>query len=353
MSIKDPYAVKQLVDAAGQLHASRLYQRFSDHDCFLIRVPKLDDPALAVLMGYGGETFGLNLFLGPDAVASYRLLFESGGTPSRRALRGMRMVGYQMSDAYDLTHDAKRWLKKAKVKPTGAKLYPDPMSLEPGMVPRVVLRDHETKMLLTAVRGIQKAAEDKAFVPNGIAPDGRVLCLTCSGPHDRPDVQIDWQRAVQTVQPVKPTAATIGNGAPASARFDLSGLARSGDNWLVTLMPAPGHIEGDDRQPYMLVVCSEQSLSLYPTLLMQTEPEDVVQALAALMHGDSSGVGQESVGMADVLTPPSPGRPDRLILDASALRDAVAPAFEPLGIECMDGSKDPGMKRMLDGTPPT
>jgi len=348
MNLKDPYAVKQLVDAAGQLHASRLYERFSDHDCFLVRMPKLDDPALAVLMGYGGETFGLNLFLGPDAVESYRVLFESGGAPSRRALQQMRMVGYQMSSAYDLTHDAKRWLKKAKAKPAGGKLYPDPMSLEPGKVPRVMLKDDETKLLLSAARGILKATEDKAFAPNGIAPDGRVLCLALNGPYDLPEVSIGWHAVAQTDQLAKPPASATSQSDPATARFDLSGLSRSGDNWLVTLMPAPGHIEGDERQPYMLVVCSEQSLSLYPTLLMQTEPEDVVQALAALMRGDASGEGQEPVGMADVLTPPSPGLPDRLILDGAALLDAVAQSFEPLGIQCMDGSKGPGMKRMLD-----
>lgn len=348
MSIKDPYAVKQLVAAAGQLHASRLYERFSDHDCFLIRMPKLDEPALAVLMGYGGETFGLNLFLGPDAVASYRVLFESGGAPSRRALQQMRMVGYQMSDAYDLTHDAKRWLKKAKAKPAGDKLYPDPMSLEPGKVPRVMLKDHETKLLLGAARGILKAAEEKAFAPNGVSSDGRVLCLTLTGPNDRPDVSIDWQTVTQTDPLIKPANATTSDNVPVPARFDLSGLSHSGDNWLVTLMPVPGSIEGDDRQPFMLVVCSEQSDGFHPALLMQTEPADLVQALAEMMLGESGGLVGNAKPGADGFVSPPVGLPERLILDGPSLHDAAASAFEPLGIECVDGSDSPGLKMMLD-----
>ncbi|XAL98368.1 hypothetical protein OT109_12360 [Phycisphaeraceae bacterium D3-23] len=59
MSMKESYAVKRLLDATGQLHAARLYERLSDSDCFLIRMPKLGEQALAVLMGYGGQTYGL------------------------------------------------------------------------------------------------------------------------------------------------------------------------------------------------------------------------------------------------------------------------------------------------------
>lgn len=348
MSIKDPYAVKQLVAAAGELHASRLYERFSDHDCFLIRMPKLDDSALAVLMGNSGETFGLNLFLGSDAVESYRVLFESGGAPSRRALQQMRMVGYQMSSAYDLTHDAKRWLKKAKAKPAGDKLYPDPMSLEPSKLPRVMLKDHETKLLLGAVRGILKAAEEKAFAPNGIAPDGHVLCLTLTGPNDRPDVSMDWQTVTQTDPPANSADATTNDNAPVPARFDLSDLSSSDDNWLVTLMPVPGSIEGDDRQPFMLVVCSEQSNGFHPALLMQTEPADIVQALAEMMRGESGGLGGNTKPGAGGLVPPPVGLPERLILDGRSLHDTAASAFEPLGIECVNGAASPGLKMMLD-----
>lgn len=348
MSIKEPYAVNQLMDATRQLHASRLYERFCDRDCFLIRMPKLDEPALAVLMGNGGETFGLNLFLGPQAIASYRVLFESGGTPSRRALQQMRMVGYQMSSAYDLTHDARRWLKKAKAKPTGDGPFPDPMSLEPGKVPQVMLKDHETKLLLSAVRGILNASEDEAFTPNGIASDGRVLCLTLRGAYDRPDVAIDWQRVAQAGKRANQTIASARNDEPVQARFELSGLSSNGDDWMVGLMPVPGHVEGDDRQPYMLVVCSKQTNSFHPALLMGTEPSDIVETLAGMMHGEASGPGNKAMQLASGMTPPPSGLPARLIFDSAALLDAAAPAFEHLGIDCVNGSGDLGLRQMLD-----
>lgn len=348
MSIKDPYAVKLLVDAAGQLHASRLYERFSDSDCFLIMMPKLDEPALVVLMGNGGQTFGLNLFLGPDAVASYRVLFESGGAPSRRALQAMRMVGYQMSDTYDLTHDAKRWLKKAKVKLAGNKLYPDPMSLEPGKVPRVLLKDSETKLMLSAVRGILVACEDKAFTPNGIASDGRVLCLTLHDTSDKPDVTIDWAQVAKPGGPTRQANPSAADVESVRARFDLSGLPGSGDNWLVTLMPAPGVVEGDDRQPFLLVVCSEQSNCFHSALLMGTERGDIVESLAGLMRGDEGGLDPKANAQGLVMTPPPKGLPARLVFDGESLREKVAPAFEPLGVMCMDGSGQPGMRMMLD-----
>ncbi len=344
MGMKDPWSVKQLVMATQQLHASRLYERFSDSDYFLIRTPRLDEPAVVVLMGYGGETFGLNVFLGPTAMASYNVLFNSGGeAQAHRAMLRSHMIGYQMSDAMDLSHDTRRWLKKAKVRPAGDQPFPDPMSIEPGKVPVVFLKDNQTRLLLHLVRGILAASEDNAFKPSGVDRRGRVLCVTLDKDTENLKAVVAWESHVAADRPEDAAADD-----PADVRFDLAGLSTSGDNWLVSLMPVPGSIQGDDRQPYMLVVCSEQSTSMWPSLMMDTEPTDLVDALARLMRGEHETPSDEAHNPFSGLTPPPIGLPARLILDSKTLHDAVRHAFEPLDIECINGEDNPGMQAILE-----
>ncbi len=348
MGMKDIWSSKQLVAAAQQLHESRLYERFSDHDYFLVRTPKLDEPAVVVFMGYGGEAFGLNVFLGPSALASYRALFDAGSEArAHREMLRSSVIGYQMSDVMDLTHDARRWLKKAKIRPCGDQLYPDPMSIKPGKAPSAVLKDSEVRLLLHLVRGILAAAQDKSFKPCGTDRYGRVLCIQLDEDTEHPKAVPAWEHYAPDNRAGRSVDADADK--PMVSRFDLGGLKANGDNWLVSLLPIPGAIQGDDRQPYMLIVCSEQSQNFYPNLLMGIEPADLVDALARLMRGEPEPFcGQSAAGLPLDITPPPTGLPARLVFDSMSLCDMLCGTFEPLGVQCIDGSDDPGLQRMLD-----
>jgi hypothetical protein len=347
MGMKDPWSAQQLVVAAQQLHAARLYERFSDHDGFLIRTPKLDAPAVAVLMGHGGETFGLNVFLGPSAMAAYRSLLDAAGeAQAHRTMRRSHLLGYQMSDAMHLSHDARRWLKKAKIRPGVDQWYPDPMSIQPGKVPVTVLKDSEARLLLHLVRGILAAGQEEAFKPCGVDRNGQVLCVQLNEDSEHPKAVIAWEHCAfdsSSPQPGETDAVE-----PAAARFDLSGLDANDDTWLVTLLPVPASIQGDDRQPHMLVVCSQRSQSLFPSLLMETEPADLVEALARLMRDEAELPEDMAQEQPFAITPPPAGLPACLVLDSKALHDAVCGAFVPLGVQCIDGSDHPDLQAMFD-----
>lgn len=348
----EPYVVKQLVAASRELHASRLYDRYSDTDCFLLRLPKLEHPAVAMLMGHGGETFGLSLLLGPEAVDSFEaLVMSGGGSRGQYAMGRSQMIGYQMTEAWDLSHDARRWLKKAKVRPAGQGLYPDPMALEPGKLPRVLLTDRESRWLVYAARGIVAASSDKRFTPRGIGPDGRMLCVTVTGDQASPSASIGWEGVGGAAGPSPAGSGGAQSGgaqqvALASPRFDLSGLESSGDQWLVLMMPAPAAIEGDDRQPYMMIVCSERTSDAWPMIVMGGDSGEVVDALARLMRGEHESAGG-LFGERPATAPPK-GLPEALVLDSPAICDAVRPAFEPLGVACHDGSDDAGVQMMVE-----
>ena len=352
MGTKDPWSVKQLVMATQQLHALRLHERFSDSDFFLIRTPKLDDPAIAVLMGMGGMAYGLNLFLGPTAAASYNAIFVANSeAQAHRSAQQSRMIGYQMTDPRELSHDARKWLKKAKIRPVYDRLYPDPMSLKPGKVPSVMLKDHETRLLLQVVRGIVTASKDKLFTPCGVDKCGRILVVQLDKETESPQATLAWETWTANTADTSPSpampASALGQGTQASARFDLSGLAYNNDTWLASLLPLPGSIQGDDRQPYVLVICSEQTQSMWPCLLMETDLTSLADALANVMKGQYDVPEDDPAYRIGGLTPPPVGKPEKLIFDRSTLGDALSTAFEPLGIECIDGEDNPSLQALF------
>ena len=328
MGTKDPWSVQQLVMATQKLHALRLYERFSDSDFFLIRTPKLDDPAVAVLLGFGGQTYGLNLFLGPSAAASYNALFAADDeAQAHRTMLRSHMLGYQITDPRGLCHDTRKWLKKANVRPAPDRLYPDPMSIKPGKVPSVMLKDHETRLLLQVARGIAAASKDKLFEPCGVDKRGRILAVQLDQDTENPKATLAWETGVSnTADMTQATVAPVlGGGPPATGRFDLSNLTSSGDTWLASLLPIPGSIEGDDRQPFMLVVCSEQTQCMWPSLLMETDPAALVDALANVMQGEYEVPENDEGNRHGGLTPPPVGLPGRTICGCGSVKVPPVP----------------------------
>ena len=356
MGIKDTWAVKQLVMATQQLHATRLYERFANNDFFLIHTPRLDEPVVAILMGNGGETYGLNLFLGATAQASCDAMFASHSeSQARMAMMQAHLLRYSMVEGMELSFEVRKWMKKAKVKPDRRRLYPDPIHIEPGMVPTIALKDKQTRLLLHLTRGILAAAEDKAFRPCGRDRRGRTLAVTLTREIENPRATIAWEQTEPdaTATPDRPTALTSGlfDDGAAQVPYDLSGLQPSGDNWLVSMMPAPGYVQDDDRQPFMLLVCSEQTEGLWPCLIMGAQGQTVVDELAALMRGEpelpQDGSGMPDPGLSD-LTPPPPGLPASLLADSAALHSVLSPAFSPLGIDCHGGGDDPALQAIFE-----
>lgn len=69
---------RKAIQAAGEFHQRRLWKRFSNFDCFAVKTPDLDEPALASVLGAAGEQYGLSLFRGPQAAASLAALAAGG-----------------------------------------------------------------------------------------------------------------------------------------------------------------------------------------------------------------------------------------------------------------------------------
>jgi len=352
MGAKNPWMVKQFVMATQRLHDSRLYERYCDSDYFLIRTPKLDEPAVAVLMGYGQQAYGLNLFLGPSALASCEAMLSAANEDHAYAhLASQRghVLGYDMCRASEMTYENRRWLKKAGVRTSVKSLYPDPMVVRGGARPVFEITDREVRLLLHVVRGILAASADRAFRPCGIDRKGRVLCVELDESVEDPKATVGWT-PVRGDGVVERGAALERDADPARVqpRFDLSGLRCNGDVWFVGVMPIPGTIEGDDRQPLMMFVASEGANGVWPQLLMQSEPQEIADALAELMLGRAKVPELPAGAIGDGVAPPPKGLPKVIVLDSTVDCAALQPAFEPLGVHCHDGKNDPRLCAMFD-----
>lgn len=352
MGVKDVWAVKQLVVSAQELHASGLYRRLANEDFFLIRTPKLDHPAVVIVMGQGGMSFGLNIFLGEGAVGTCDAMFNSmDEVQSRMVALQSHMIGYEMVDGYRLERDARKWLKQAKIKPMGDRMYPEPMSIEPGMAVRMSLKDKQTRLLLHLTRGILAAMQDKKFKPCGRDAKGRVLTVELTGCVEQPKATLSWEEIVaeqsldDVVAPALPPLPQLDRAKPGDVPFVLSGFESSGDNWAVCLSPTPVGVQDGGYQPFALLVASDHAQGVCLDVLKGAGGTELIESLCNLMQGKNR-LSEFHEDSEDSVCPPA-GLPARLIFAQAQVYESLAPAFEPLGIECIDAKDDVRCQEMF------
>ena len=63
--------MQSLLQAVDKFNERKLWKRFTNSDCFAVKLPGHDHPMLAVILGNGGEEYGLTLFRGPNAASSF------------------------------------------------------------------------------------------------------------------------------------------------------------------------------------------------------------------------------------------------------------------------------------------
>ena len=88
--------LQNVMKAARDFHARKLWHRFTNYDCFVVRLPDQDDPVLATVMGAAGEQYGLMLFRGPDAIGSFEALIDPSCSGDD-TVESMDMLSFSMS----------------------------------------------------------------------------------------------------------------------------------------------------------------------------------------------------------------------------------------------------------------
>jgi hypothetical protein len=104
--------ISGVLEAAGEFNNRKLWKRFTNYDCFGVRIVGQDELMLGVVLGDAGEQYGLSLFRGEQAATSLAAILDAEG-PGDDALEDMDMLGFSTEAFGDLPPDAQALLREA------------------------------------------------------------------------------------------------------------------------------------------------------------------------------------------------------------------------------------------------
>jgi len=301
--------IADLFDAAYEFHRRKLWKRFTNYDCFGVRIAGLDELMLGVVLGDAGEEHGLSLFRGLNAASVLTALLKHDG-PGDDYIHEMDMLGFSMErfgdlppDSRHLAHEVGRYFKFTDqvphflAKPTGR---------------HTRLPDESELILLRQVLWAVVAADrKKRLKPASLLDNTEICVLNVSGePHD---ADITWEK-VEHVERT-PTIPLL------PATHKLRNLPRLKATWLAGMPAMPGAIEGDDRAMQLLLIIDDtHDLVLQGRPLFAEELGEATRTFVDTFCGK---------GMTR-----TKGLPQKIIFSSSKLHDAMKPTLELLGVRC-------------------
>lgn len=304
--------IRNVLQAAGEFNDRHIWKRFTNFDCFAVRVPGEGRPMLSVVLGDAGEEYGLSLFRGPEAVASLAGLLDPNG-PGDDALEAADMLGYSMEAFRDMPPDAQALVREVGQHPRHDEQVPHFLAKPPGRQPRLP-DDTELVILLMALRGLVEADRRKLLQPARLKDKNGICVLALSGDPAAPQVSVtreQWQ-----LHEVYKTVALP------PERPDLRGLPRLKETWLVGMPALPGRIKGDDRVLELLLVADDASrYVLQARPVPAGEVKEAMKVVVETFHGKGLG-GQR-------------GLPRKIIFCSRRLHDVMAPILEQVDVKCI------------------
>ena len=302
--------IRKTVEAANELNGRRPWKRFSNFDCFAVKVSGLHEPMLAAVLGGGGEEYGLSLFRGPQAAASFSALVHPEGFGDD-VLDEMDMLGFSLDVFGGLPPEAQDLLRGAGLHPRFNEKVPSFLVKPPGREPRLP-NESELTVLLLVLRAVVEADKKKLLQPGRLdSPEG-ICVLTVGGTPEAPQISAtreQWQT------PTMPKTIS-----PPLQISDLRGLPLLQETWLVSTPALPAGVVGDDRALQLLLVADEASEYLFTAQPVPAGefPEAVNTIIDLLRHGPG---GRQ-------------GLPRRIVFSNRKLCETMQTILKAAGVEC-------------------
>ena len=320
---------RDVIQTAVDFNDRRLWKRFTNVDCFAVRIPERNAAMLASVLGDAGEQFGLSLFRGGGAAASLAAILDPDGAGDD-AMEEMDMLGFSMDTFGELPPEAQDAFRKAGVHPRYNDPVPGFLAKPPGRHPRVP-DESDLRLLLTVLRGALEADSRKLLEPARLEDPEGLCTLVLSDDPAAPQTVVTRERWLPQALPA--TAPV-----PA-ATADLSGLPRLNATWLVGLPGIPTGIRGDARSLQLLLVVDDAS-----AMVLQGRPfpaGELTEAAGALVETFRTGGESGRKGL-----PQGPAARDRLFEPETPRGDeppsGAVRRQEPLRA---DDSETPGGRR--------
>jgi hypothetical protein len=140
--------VRDVMEAAAELQERQLWRRFTNLDCFAVRIPGKEDLLLASVMGDAGEQYGLMLLSGPRAVEQLGSLLSSDG-PGDDVAEEMDLLSVSMGAFGEMDPESQAFFRQAGIHPRHDEHVPGLLVKRPGRQLRMP-NDSELVLMLRA-----------------------------------------------------------------------------------------------------------------------------------------------------------------------------------------------------------
>ena len=316
--------IADVLQAVAEFNRRKLWKRFSNYDCFGVRIAGQDELMLGVVLGGAGEEYGLSLFRGPSAASCLIALLDSVGLGDD-ALEDMDMLGFSMEAFGNLLPETQAALREAGQHPRYDEQVPH--FLAKASRRRAGFPDEsDLRLLLQVLRGVVEADKNKLLRPTRLDDEGGVCVLNVSGEAAAPQVTVTQERC-----PRDEGSRTIPF---LPEKLDVKGLPRLDATWLVGMPTAPVSIAGDDRITQMVLVVDEASERVFQGKpVMGGDFREAVKIVVNAFHGGGRR-GQKGV-------------PRKIVFSSRKLHDAMAPMLAPAGVECVYEPEIPALQAVM------
>ena len=305
--------IRDVMQAAVELHRRKLWKGFTNFDCFAIRVPGKDDLLLASVMGDAGEQYGLMLFQGPHGAESFLALTARDG-PGDDAAEAMDMLSFSMDVFGEMAPEAQAFYRRAGIHPRHDEQVPNFLVKSPHRHVRLP-NDEELTLLLAVLRAVVIADRRKLLKP-GKPDDAEGVCvISLAGSQEESTITVVREKLPELVAfSLRHSFAAFG--------LDLSGLGLLDGTWLISTPVMSAAIEGDDRSMQLLLVADDAS-----SLVLQAKPffsEQIQEAVDALVQVFRGHQPNRRRGIARTI-----------VFSNRRLHDAMAPVLQNRGVKCI------------------
>ncbi len=315
--------IGDVIRAARDFHSRKLWERFTNYDCFAVRLPGCEETLLASVMGDAGEQYGLMLFRGPHAFDSFAALANPDG-PGDDAAEGMDMLSLRMETFGEIDLKIQDFYRQEGVHPKFDEEVPDFLVKPANRQPRLPNREDLT-LLLHVIRAAVVADRRKLLKPAELDDAEGICVLSVEGDPARPDVSVTRESP--------PPSRSQSHGSAASD-MDLSGLPRLDGTWWVATPVIPIGIDGDGRSLQMLLAVDRTS-----GRVVQAKP---------FFAGE---IGEAAEALVEAFGRPMPGSPggvpDKIIFSNRKLCDAMAAALQREAVACTYEARIPELQEIM------
>ena len=327
MKLKFPWKKVQLINAAKELAASKLWEQFDNMDFFVVETP-LDDPVVVSLMGAGDEEHGLVAFRGPDAFKQPLLILESEKAVAEKGYT----IGFSMEHYRDMHRQTKNWYKKCNYRTKKNDWLPEFIVLHPGQYVEMPEKDHDVQLLLYIIKATLSTYEKGDFNPKTIGrSDGKLLTLKASGKAEEP--------AVEVTEKSFPGSRELLELCHKNEIFDwvekpdLSELPALDETWVVATTYVSAEEDKDDV--CIMAIAEEDSGDILHSDVIGMDPDYAIDLLVATFSGYHDSERK--------------GVPELIIIADELLFDVLGDPLNDIGIKTICDTEHPIAKDIREG----